>query len=105
MRRKTGGIAVLAGMLAAVAGAVPAQAGIYTVYACNAAGRQWDNRSWELVSPVNNITADQDCAGDSNIGLNQTRSEERRVGKEGRPRWSPQQRKETTTTGQAQAGD
>jgi hypothetical protein len=72
MRRKTGGIAALMGMLAAFVAAAPAQAGIYTVYACNAAGRQWDNRSWELVSPVNNITADQDCAGDSNIGLNQT---------------------------------
>ena len=72
MRRTTGGIAALAGMLAAFVGAAPAQAGIYTVYACSTAGRQWDNRSWELVSPVNNIAADQDCAGDNNIGLNQT---------------------------------
>src|ERR1044072_7572008 len=72
MRRKTGGIALLAGLLAAIAGAVPAQAGVYTVYACSAAGKQWDNRSWELVSPVNSIAADQDCAGDNNIGLNQT---------------------------------
>ena len=72
MRRTTGGIAALAGMLAAFAVAAPAQAGIYTVYACSTAGRQWDNRSWELVSPVNNISADQDCAGDNNIGLNQT---------------------------------
>ena len=72
MRRTTGGIAALAGMLAAFAVAAPAQAGIYTVYACNAAGRQWDNRSWELVAPVNGIAADQDCAGDNNIGLNQT---------------------------------
>jgi hypothetical protein len=71
MGRKTGGIAALAGTLAAIAGAVPAQAGIYTVNACSAAGRQWDNRSWELVDPVNSITADQDCAGDNNIGLNQ----------------------------------
>src|SRR5829696_5341926 len=71
MRRKTGGFAVLTGMLAAFAVAAPAQAGIYTVYACNAAGRQWDNRSWELTSPVNGIAADQDCAGDNNIGLNQ----------------------------------
>ena len=55
-------------MLAAFAVAAPAQAGIYTVYACNAAGRQWDNRSWELVAPVNGIVADQDCAGDNNIG-------------------------------------
>ena len=59
------------GAAAAFAAAAPAQAGIYTVYACNAAGRQWDNRSWELVSPVNSISADQDCAGDNNIGLNQ----------------------------------
>jgi hypothetical protein len=72
MRRKTGGIALLAGMLAASAGAAPAQAGIYTVYACNAAGRQWDNRSWEQIAPVNGIAADQDCAGDNNIGLNQS---------------------------------
>jgi hypothetical protein len=72
MGRTTGGIAALAGLVAAFAAAAPAQAGIYTVYACSAAGRQWDNRSWELVSPVNNITADQDCSGDNNIGLNQT---------------------------------
>ncbi|HET8949267.1 MAG TPA: hypothetical protein VFN44_02120 [Solirubrobacteraceae bacterium] len=72
MRRMTGGITALAATLAAFAGAAPAQAGIYTVYACNTAGRQWDNRSWELVSPVGNISADQDCAGDSNIGLNQS---------------------------------
>ena len=71
MGRKTGGITALAGTLAAIAGAAPAQAGIYTVNACSAAGRQWDNRSWELVDPVNSITADQDCAGDNNIGLNQ----------------------------------
>ena len=58
----TGGLTALAATLAALAGAAPAQAGIYTVYACSAAGRQWDNRSWELVSPVNNISADQDCA-------------------------------------------
>src|SRR5688500_11827272 len=70
--RRTGGIAALAGTLAALAAAAPAQAGVYTVYACNGAGRQWDNRSWELVSPVNSITADQDGAGDNNIVLNQT---------------------------------
>jgi len=68
----TGAIAALAGTLAAFAAAAPAQAGTYTVYACNAAGRQWDNRSWELVSPVGNISADQDCTGDNNIGLNQS---------------------------------
>src|SRR5687768_14270786 len=71
MGRKTGGIAALAALLAAGATATPAQAGIYTVNACSAAGRQWDNRSWELIDPVNSITADQDCAGDNNIGLNQ----------------------------------
>jgi hypothetical protein len=71
MRRTTGGFTALAASLAAFAGAAPAQAGIYTVYACNAAGRAWDNRSWALTSPVANISADQDCAGDNNIGLNQ----------------------------------
>lgn len=71
MRRTTGGFAALAGVLAAMGMAVPAQAGIYTVYACSAAGQQWDNRSWELTAPVNGISADQDCAGDNNIGLNQ----------------------------------
>ncbi len=70
--RRTGGIAALAGSLVALAAAAPAQAGVYTVYACTAAGRSWDNRSWELIAPVNSITADQDCAGDDNIGLNQT---------------------------------
>jgi hypothetical protein len=58
--------------VAAGAAAAPADAGVYTVFACNAAGRQWDNRSWELVAPVGGITADQDCAADDNIGLNQT---------------------------------
>ena len=72
MRRTTGGIAALAGTLAALAGAAPAQAGTYTVYVCKAAVRQWDNRAWELVSPVGGISADQDCAGDNNIGLNQS---------------------------------
>src|SRR4029079_13321035 len=72
MRRTMGGITALAATLATFAVAAPAQAGIYTVYACSTAGRQWDNRSWELVSPVGNIAADQDCAGDNNIGLNQT---------------------------------
>jgi hypothetical protein len=71
MRRTTGGISALAATLAACAMAAPAQAGIYTVYACDAAGRQWDNRSWELTSPVNSIAADQDCAGDNHIGLDQ----------------------------------
>ena len=68
----TGGIAALAATLGALAAAAPAQAGVYTVYACSAAGRQWDNRSWELVAPVGGIAADQDCAGDNNIGLNGT---------------------------------
>jgi hypothetical protein len=58
-------------MLAAFAAAAPAQAGIYTVYACNAAGRLWDNRSWEQNDPINGVAADQDCSGDGNIGLNQ----------------------------------
>ena len=71
MRRKTGGFAALTGMLAAFASAAPAQAGIYTVYACNAAGRLWDNRSWEQNDPINGVAADQDCSGDGNIGLNQ----------------------------------
>jgi len=75
MRRTTGGIAALAGMLAAFAAATPAQAGVYTVYACNAIGRVWDNRSFELVAPVGGISADQDCAGDNNIGLNQNSGE------------------------------
>src|SRR5918998_6181573 len=79
MRRTTGGIATLACTLAALAAAAPAQAGTYTVYACNAAGGQWDNRSWELVEPVNGVVADQDCAGDSNIGVNQ-RAGERTAG-------------------------
>jgi hypothetical protein len=72
MRRTTGGIAALAATFGAFVAAAPAQAGVYTVYACSAAGRQWDNRSWELVAPVGGISADQDCAGDNNIGLNQT---------------------------------
>ena len=71
MRRTTGGFAALAGMLAAFAMAAPAQAGVYTVYACNAAGRLWDNRAWEQVDPINGVAADQDCSGDGNIGLNQ----------------------------------
>ena len=75
MRPKTGGFAALTGMLAAFAMAAPAQAGIYTVYACNAAGRLWDNRSWEQNAPVNGVAADQDCSGDGNIGLNQRAGE------------------------------
>src|SRR5215218_769561 len=71
MRRTTGGLAALAGMLASFAMAAPAQAGIYTVYACNAGGRLWDNRSWEQDDPINGVAADQDCSGDGNIGLNQ----------------------------------
>jgi hypothetical protein len=58
-------------MLAAFALAAPAHAGIYTVYACSAAGRLWDNRSWEQNDPINGVAADQDCSGDGNIGLNQ----------------------------------
>jgi hypothetical protein len=72
MRRLTGGITALVATLAAFAAAAPAQAGTYTVYACNASAHQWDNRSWELVAPVGSISADQDCAGDDNIGLNQS---------------------------------
>jgi hypothetical protein len=70
MRRTTGGIAALAAALGSFAAVSPARAGLYTVYACNAAGRDWDNRSWELTAPVGGIVADQDCAGDNNIGLN-----------------------------------
>jgi hypothetical protein len=71
MRRRARVIVPLLAAIGAAVAAVPAQAGVYTVYACNAAGRQWDNRSWELVAPVGGIAADQDCAGDNNIGLNQ----------------------------------
>ena len=59
----------LATVVALGLAAAPAQAGTYTVYACNAAGRQWDNRSWEQNAPINGVAADQDCAGDNNIGL------------------------------------
>ena len=56
------------------AAAAPAQAGVYTVYACDAAGRQWDNRSWTQGAPVGGIAADQDCLStDRNIGINQIR--------------------------------
>src|SRR4051794_2368139 len=72
MKRTTSGIAALAAAIGALAGAAPAQAGFYTVYACDAAGSQWDNRSWQLTAPVGGISADQDCAGDDNIGLNQS---------------------------------
>jgi hypothetical protein len=69
MRRIT---APLLAAIAAGIAAAPAHAGVYTVYACTAAGQNWDNRSWALVAPVGGISADQDCAtGDANIGLNQ----------------------------------
>jgi hypothetical protein len=71
MRRTTGGLSALAATLATLAIAAPAQAGVYTVYACNAAGVQWDNRSWALTDPVNGIVADQACASDLGIGLHQ----------------------------------
>src|SRR4051794_17499383 len=71
MKRTTSGIAALAAAIGALTWAAPAQAGFYTVYACDAAGSQWDNRSWELTAPVGGISADQDCTGDDNIGLNQ----------------------------------
>ena len=65
-------IVPLLAAVAAGAATAPAQAGVYTVFACNTAGRQWDNRSWALVAPVGGIAADQDCTGeDNNIGLNQ----------------------------------
>ncbi len=71
MRRRA---RVLVPLLAAVAiGTVAAEAhaGVYTVFACNAAGAQWDNRSWALQEPVGGIVADQDCpAAGANIGLN-----------------------------------
>jgi hypothetical protein len=70
MRRVVVGIVAALGLGIAAA---PAQAGVYTVYACSAAGQQWDNRSWALVSPVGGIAADQDCGGDGNISINADR--------------------------------
>src|SRR3954469_19124110 len=70
MRRRARVIVPLLAAVAAGVATAPAEAGVYTVFACNAAGRQWDNRSWELVAPVGGISSDQDCAGDDNIGLN-----------------------------------
>ena len=65
-------IVPLVAAIAAGIAATPAHAGVYTVYACNAAGQNWDNRSWALAAPVGGISADQDCAtGDANVGLNQ----------------------------------
>jgi len=62
-------LAVLA--VAATAATAPAQAGIYTVRACDAGGRLWDNRSWAVGAPVAGITADQACpVAGRNIGLN-----------------------------------
>ena len=46
-------------MLAALAPA--AQAGTYSVYACDSAGRSWQNRSWSGVA-ANGIAADTDCS-------------------------------------------
>jgi hypothetical protein len=67
MRRAT-----FLGFLVAVLAAVPAHAGVYTVYACDAAGTLWDNRSWELTTPAAGIAADQGCAAKAdNIGLNE----------------------------------
>ena len=71
MRRWVGVPIVLAALGAA---APPATAGVYTVYACDAAGRQWDNRAWAQGAPVGGIAADQDClVADRNIGINQQR--------------------------------
>jgi hypothetical protein len=48
-----------------------ASAGVYTVYACDAGGKLWDNRSFSLTAGANGIAADQGCAARSdNIGLN-----------------------------------
>src|SRR4051794_3301004 len=66
MRRAT-----LLAVLGAVLATAPAHAGGYTVYACAAAGQQWDNRSWALTAPAAGVAADQGCAGgDANMGLN-----------------------------------
>jgi hypothetical protein len=71
MRRWTG---ILIALAAVAAAAPPAHAGVYTVYACDAAGRIWDNRSWRQGDPVGGIVADQTCAtANQNIGINQTR--------------------------------
>ena len=73
MRRRVKVLAPLLAAIALVSIAGAAQAGVYTVYACDAAGTRWDNRSWALTANVGGITADQDCpAAGSNIGLNQT---------------------------------
>jgi hypothetical protein len=68
--RRWAGILAVVGLCAAAA---PAQAGVYTVYACSAAGQQWDNRSWALGSPLAGVSADQDCGGDGNISINADR--------------------------------
>ena len=73
MRRTTGGIAALAAACMSFGAAAPAQAGVYTVFACNTAGRQWDNRSWELVAPVGGIAADQVCTDDARFGFAERR--------------------------------
>ncbi len=73
MRRRVKVLAPLLAAIALLSIAGAAQAGVYTVYACDAAGTRWDNRSWALTGNVGGITADQDCpAAGSNIGLNQT---------------------------------
>ena len=71
MTRRVRVLIPLLAVLAAGAVAGQAQAGVYTVYACEAAGTRWDNRSWSLNAAVGGIAADQDCpAPGSNIGLN-----------------------------------
>jgi hypothetical protein len=70
MKRRMKVLAPLLAVVALASIAGSAQAGIYTVYACDAAGTRWDNRSWALGAPVGGITADQDCPSGENIGLN-----------------------------------
>ena len=73
MRRRIRVLAPLLAALALAAMAGKAHAGVYTVYACDAAGTRWDNRSWAVTASAGGITADRDCpAAGSNIGLNQT---------------------------------
>lgn len=51
-------LALVLGLLAALA--PPARAGSYTVYACESAGRVWDNRSWAGTAAPG-ISADTAC--------------------------------------------
>jgi hypothetical protein len=63
---------ILVGLVVALAAAAPAaHAGTYTIYACNAGGKNWDNRSFAIEGGVPaGVATDVACAptGDS-IGL------------------------------------